>query len=929
MRSRAVAFSEEWKDARYEKGESQPFYDDFFEIFGIKRRQVARYEESVKKLNNRQGFIDLFWPGVLLVEQKSAGRDLDKAAEQAGEYFDALPDEEKPRYQLVCDFQNFHLLDRDERQKTSFTLAELSANLEAFKFMLGEDSAAYEKQKALSIDASRLMGRIHDDLKKSGYKGKKLEIFLTRLTFCLFADNTGIFEKRLFQNLIKRLREGGDMGAWIGKIFETLDTPENDRTSALDEDLAKLPYVNGGLFEEQIKSTDIDSTISENLIYVANFKWNEISPAIFGSLFQSVMDETERREQGAHYTGEDDILKVIDSLFMDDLWRTFKKFKKIKTKASRDRELKVFHDELASMTFFDPACGCGNFLVIAYRELRRLEIEVLELIHTDSSGKLQIKLDARELSKIDVHQFYGLELNDFAVHIARAALWMMDHFMNIELGNKFGQWIPRIPLEKSPTIICADALEMDWAELLSPEKCSFIFGNPPFVGAKTQSEHQRKQVRDIANLGGTGGTLDYVCAWYIKAGQYIQGKTGIGFISTNSITQGQQVAQLWPILFEQCDLEISFAHQSFAWESEAPGQAAVSVIIIGLEKQKNARKDKILYSYESPKSRSNPETVLTISPYLLSTDGTADSHISIKQTSKPLNKLPKMRIGTKPIDGGYYILSEAEKKNLISKEPAIDLYIHPFIGGRELTKGGKRYIIHANSIPTDLLKSMPTVKSIIAQVRKYRLGKIPAKGKDIKTIKPAGGTSLELATTPRKFHITRVPKKPFMVIPRVTTSRRDYIPIAMYNPPDIPNDSTLYIASATPADFALLTSAMHMAWVNAVAGRLGNGYRYSIGVVYNTFPLSDDADLSKLIPFGQAILKARANHPKATLDQLYDPDDMPDDLRKAHLANDRAVDRLYSPKPFADDTARINHLFALYEKQTANQTTQSNRADAV
>ena len=920
MRSRAVAFSEEWKDARYEKGESQPFYDDFFEIFGIKRRQVARYEESVKKLNNRQGFIDLFWPGVLLAEQKSAGRDLDKAAEQAGEYFDALPDEEKPRYQLVCDFQNFHLLDRDERQKTSFTLAELSANLEAFKFMLGEDSAAYEKQKALSIDASRLMGRIHDDLKKSGYKGKKLEIFLTRLTFCLFADNTGIFEKRLFQNLIKRLREGGDMGAWIGKIFETLDTPENDRTSALDEDLAKLPYVNGGLFEEQIKSTDIDSTISENLIYVANFKWNEISPAIFGSLFQSVMDETERREQGAHYTGEDDILKVIDSLFMDDLWRTFKKFKKIKTKASRDRELKVFHDELASMTFFDPACGCGNFLVIAYRELRRLEIEVLELIHTDSSGKLQIKLDARELSKIDVHQFYGLELNDFAVHIARAALWMMDHFMNIELGNKFGQWIPRIPLEKSPTIICADALEMDWEKLLSPEKCSFIFGNPPFVGAKTQSQFQREQVRKIANLGKTGGTLDYVCAWYIKAGQYIQGKTGIGFVSTNSITQGEQVAQLWPILLETCDLEIAFAHQSFSWESEAPGKATVTVIIIGLEKKKDARKDKVLFFYEDTKGKPTAQPAAAISPYLFDTSRSENPNVVVKETSQSLNGLPKMIIGTQPIDDGQLIFSTDERDEFLKNEPKAARFMKPFIGAREFLNSKERYILDLTKASPSVLRKMPTVMKRLQEITKFRE-------------KSKRKLTLEIANQPTQFNITTIPESCFLVIPQINSTHREYVPIGFLSPPTIPSNLVNVVLDASLSDFALLNSAMHMAWLFQVGGRLGNSYRYSMGLVYNTFPLPKSKDILKLERHGQAILDARIiarkKDPKATLADLYDPIVMPAELRKAHEANDRAVDRLYSPKPFADDTARINHLFALYEKQTANQTTQSNRADAV
>ncbi len=911
IKLRADAFSEDWKDAAYEKGETQSFYNDFFEIFGKKRREVSRFEEHVKKLNNRHGFIDLFWPGVLIVEQKSAGKDLDKAAEQAGEYYDALPDKQKPRYQLVCDFQNFHLLDRDERKKISFTLAELPEKLDYFRFMLGEDSVSYQEQKELSIDASRLMGRIHDALLKSGYKGKKLEIFLTRLTFCLFADNTGIFENRLFQTLIKRTREGVDMGLWIGQIFETLDTHKNDRQDTLDADMKKLPYVNGGLFEEKIGSTSLDITIRENLIYVAGFKWNEISPAIFGSMFQSVMDEKERREQGAHYTGEHDILKLINSLFMDDLWREFEQIKKRPANDGRKKILENFQNKLASMTFFDPACGCGNFLVIAYRELRWLEIEVLLLLHPKGADGKQQTLDASDFSKIDVHQFYGLEINDFAVHIARSALWMMDHFMNIELGKKFGQWIPRIPLEKSPTIVCADALDTDWADLLSPNQCSFIFGNPPFSGQSYQSKNQREQMRVLTKPEGKNATpLDYVGAWFLKSAAYVRQadhNIPFAFVATNSITQGEQVALLWQPLLHEHNLDIIFAHQAFAWESEAPGKASVHVVIVGLEKQEHARANKMLFSYEELKGDPIGKSVLAISPYLFDASrfgNLANPNLIINDSREPITQRAIMKRGIQPTDGGHYIFRGDEIANFLKKEPKAKKFMRPFIGGTELVNNKKREILYLKSAKPNELKEMPLVLKKIQTVMEERKA----------SRKPA---TQKMALYPALLEGSTIPTKPFLAIPQVNSTNRTYVPIGFLSPPTIPSNLVNVVSGASLFDFALLNSAMHMAWLRQVGGRLGNSYRYSIGLVYNTFPLPLEKDLSKLERHGQAILDARAENPKATLADLYDPTTMPPNLTRAHEANDRAVDRLYSAQPFADDTARINHLFVLYEKQTS------------
>lgn len=912
IKALAGDFSERWKDAHYEKGETQSFYNDFFNVFGIRRRDVARYEEWVEKLDNHHGFIDLFWPGVLIVEQKSAGKDLDKATEQAGEYYDSLPYKKRPRYQLVCDFQNFRLLDRDQRKEIRFTLAELADHIESFNFMLGEDSISYEEQKDLSIDASRLMGRIHNDLVSSGYKGKQLEIFLTRLTFCLFADNTGIFDKGLFQNLIKRTRDTQtDMGSWIGTIFQILDTPPDKRQTTLDNDMAKLPYVNGGLFEERIDSTALDIKIRENLIYVANFKWNEISPAIFGSMFQSVMDEKERREQGAHYTGEHDILKVINSLFMDDLWREFEKIKKRTTAKETKKLLIDFQNKLAGMTFLDPACGCGNFLVIAYRELRWLEIEVLLLLHPKGSAGEQAKLDARALSKIDVHQFFGIELNDFAVHIARSALWMMDHFMNIELGKRFGQWIPRIPLERSPTIICADALDIDWADLLVPKDCSFIFGNPPFSGQSYQTPKQRKQMRVLTNPNGKTATpLDYVGAWFLKAAAYARAtkkNLPFAFVATNSITQGEQVALLWKPLLDEYKLDIVFAHQAFDWESEAPGKATVCVVIVGLEKQEHARDNRMLFSYEDLKGDPIGQSVVAISPYLFDASmfgNLANPNLIIRDAAKPISPRPIMKFGIKPTDGGHYIFCEANIDAFLKKEPSAKKFMRPFIGAKELINNQKRAILYLEHAKPDELKKMPHVQKLIKEVIKFRKA-----SKKVATQK--------LALYPTLFESRIIPTEPFLAVPEINSTNREYIPIDFLSPPVIPSNLVNVVSGATLADFALMNSAMHKAWLFQVGGRLGNSYRYSIGLVYNTFPLPEGKDLSKLASLGKAILSARKKHPESTLADLYDPSTMPPNLRKAHQKNDKAVDNLYSAKGFTNDAARIKHLFALYEKQTA------------
>ena len=897
VRARAAMFAEEWRQAAYEKGETQSFYNEFFEIFGVQRRTVARYEEHVKKLGHRSGFIDLLWPGVLLVEQKSAGRDLERAYEQAGEYFDVLAEDEKPRYILVSDFQTFELHDLDERSTVAFALGELPSHVESFGFILGVQQRTFRDQDPANIAAAELVGRLHDALETARYRGENLERFLVRIVFCLFADDTGIFEPRdIFLDFIesRTADDGSDLGPWLTQLFEVLDTEEEDRASTLDEDLARFPYVNGDLFNGPLRIPSFDAAMRKALLNACRFDWSNISPAIFGALFQSVMDPAERRAQGAHYTTEKNILKVIEPLFMDSLRVEFQRLKGRKHRGRRTALVR-FQDKLSKLRFFDPACGCGNFLIIAYRELRTLEIEVIREV-----GEL-------ELSRVDVDQFYGIELGEFPVRIAETAMWMMDHIMNNRLSLALGRTYVRIPLQKSPHIVHGDALETEWAEVLPPGACSFVFGNPPFVGAKYQSPEQRRQVREIAALGKSGGTLDYVTAWFIKAGDYVKEspEVRIGFVATNSISQGEQVAQLWPILFNRCGLEIAFAHRTFAWGSDARGKAHVHVIILGLDRRENAQGDKRLFSYADMNGEAQESRHGALSPYLFDAGGLSDHHLTVSEESRPINSMRQLIIGSKPIDGGHYIFNAEERESLLEAEPEAEGFLRPFIGAREYLQGGTRWILALHNAAPSTLKQLPEVRNRIATVRAYRLSS-------------KSQPTRKLADTPTLYHVNVVPEAPFLVVPEVSSERREYVPIGWLEPPTIPSNKLRVLTDATMAEFGLLTSAMHMAWMRAVTGRLESRYMYSVGVVYNTFPMPPAAaDWASLEPAAEAVLAARRAYAEATLAELYDPDLMPPRLRKAHRILDRAVDRLYRRRRFASERERVEHLFMLYEKMRA------------
>ena len=903
---RAKAFSEEWSDAHYEKGETQSFYNDFFEIFGIKRRQVADYERRVKLLGNKQGFIDLFWPKTLLIEQKSATLDLKKAETQALDYLVGIHPTEQPRFILTCDFQTWILRDRDAPgEPLTFKLADLHKHVTAFDFMLGR-RVSFETQEAVTIKAAELMGRIHDALEENGYTGHNLERFLVRLLFCMFADDTGIFQpKDIFLQLIEHdtLPDGSNVGRVINELFEVLDTPdgtngtENLRQSNLSGELAQFPYVNGRLFRENLRTPIFDAKMREDLLDACRHDWSQVSPAIFGSLFQSVMDAKERRAKGAHYTSEENILKVIGPLFLDDLREELEGLKARKTQ--KEKVLLEFQARLSRMRFLDPACGCGNFLVIAYREVRRLELECLQELYGDQ------RIDAELMTRVTVDQFYGIEYEEFPAMIAEVAMWMADHIANNEINEAFRLNYARIPLTGGATILHGDALEVDWNEVLPATKCSFVMGNPPFVGAKFQTKEQREQVRRIADLGGSGGTLDYVAAWFLKAGNYLQAnkRIRIAFVSTNSITQGEQVAQLWPVLFDRYGLEIAFAHRTFTWFSEARGKAHVHVVIVGLTHRDFEPKEKRLFSYPDIKGDPVESRHGALTAYLFDAKGAADRHLVVKEVGKPINGLDKLITGSKPLEDGNLVLDASERAELLQENPELADFIRPYQGAAEFINGYTRWVLATPLMSPNLIRRSQLVRDRLEATREWRASR-------------TSKTSLDLADRPTEWHLTVIPEKPFLAVPNTSSERRDYAPIGWISPPTIPNQKLRILQNASLEIFGYITSRMHMAWLGHIGGRMKSDYSYSSGLVYNTFPWPEasPSQRDKIEQLAQAVLDAREAHPTSSLADLYDPDTMPANLRKAHAALDTAVDRLYRRAPFESDRDRVEHLFGLYEK---------------
>lgn len=921
IKNKALAFSKRWEDATREDSDAKPFWIDFFEIFGISDKRVASFEHAVKKLPGAKartdGFVDLFWPGMLLVEHKSRGKDLDKALDQAMGYLPGIAERDLPQVIVVCDFGHFrvrHLASGDTRE---FALKDLHKHVRLFGFIAGYKTQEIKAQDPVNIRAAERMGKLHDALKASGYEGHALEVLLVRLLFCLFADDTGIFQpaQAMRQFVEERTSEdGSDLGPRLAQLFQVLNTPEDKRSRTLDEQLAAFPYVNGKLFEEQLPMADFSRAMREAFLDACALDWSAISPAIFGSLFQSIMDEKARRNLGAHYTSEENILKLIKPLFLDDLWAEFQKVRNNKNR------LFEFHKKLRLLTFFDPACGCGNFLVISYRELRLLELEVLRSSYRDG----QQTLDVHQLISLNVDQFHGIEIEEFPAQIAQVALWLVDHQMNLRVSEEFGLYFARIPLKSTPHVVHGNALQLDWNDVLPAERCSYVLGNPPFVGAKFMDDAQREDARSVFTGIDNAGLLDFVAAWYVKATQYLQPvpRTGVepglprcAFVSTNSVTQGEQVGVLWGWMLAQ-GVQIHFAHRTFCWSNEARGKAAVHCVIIGFGL--DDRPGKTIYEYEDIKGEPLAVPAKNINPYLVDA-----SDVVLPRRSKPINAVPEIGIGNKPIDDGNYLFTTDERDAFIAKEPGAAKWFRRWLGSDEFLNGYERWCLWLGECPPAELRGMPEAMKRVQAVKAFRLAsKSPPTQK--------------LANTPVRFHVHNMPDSTYLVFPRHSSESRQFVPIGFVPKEVLTGDACLMTSEASVLHFGVLSSTMHNAWIRYTCGRIKSDFRLSASIVYNNFPWPDlPADAASgtsthkartaIESAAQGVLDARAQFQQgdqpASLADLYDPLTMPPALLKAHQKLDAAVDAAYvlcgGKKTWKNDAERVAFLFELYQRLTS------------
>ncbi|PDS26855.1 class I SAM-dependent DNA methyltransferase [Flavobacterium branchiophilum] len=944
IKERAVKFSKEWKNTTNEEADAKPFLDAFFEVFGIPRKKIGTFEHRVKKLSEADGYIDMLWKGMILVEMKSRGKNLDKAFEQALDYTHGLKFHELPKYILVSDFENFRLYDVEEQTTHTFLLKDLVLNVRYFNQMIGYQKQILKEQDPANVKAAELMGKLHDRLEEIGYVGHPLEVYLVRILFCLFAEDTTIFLKQQFQYYIEQRtsEDGSDLASKIQELFQVLNTPKDMRFKNLDEDLNHFPYINGKLFEEVLPVASFDSKMRLALLECCYMDWSQISPAIFGSMFQSVMNPKERRSLGAHYTSESNILKLIKPLFLDELYEEFEK-------CSHDpARLTTFHNKLVSLKFLDPACGCGNFLIITYREIRLLELKVILSLQKLNLRVYQMEfIDISMFFRVNVDQFYGIEYEEFPARIAEVALWLMDHQMNMNAGAETGKRMLRIPLKKSAKIVHGDAMELDWSQVISDNnityidakdaeiivnsrvnepsptygtvkirvesykivdefseikpdsKFDYIIGNPPFIGSNVMTQFQRNQIVKVFNNIQGSGVLDYVAGWYLKAAKYIQNTNSkSGFVSTNSVVQGEQAALIWNQMFNTYGVHIHFAHRTFKWNNEAKGNAAVNCVIVGFANFES--KNKSIFEYDDIKGEAEELKVKNINQYLIDAKTTF-----IMKRTKPLCNVPPI------LKGNYYakseglIVEESDLEFLLENEPGAKQFIKKLIGADEFINNKKRYCLWMVDFNPNDIKKMPLIADRINRVKKDRLA---SKDKSMQ----------KLAVKPYLFRETNNPDK-CLVIPVVSSEKRDYIPMGFIDKDTISTNGNLIMPEANLYHFGVLMSKMHMAWVNVTCGRLKSDYRYSKDIVYNNFPWPEeitDKQRLKIEQKAQQVLDARNFYPNNSLADLYQTY-MPPKLVDAHYALNKAVDAAYSKQAFTTDAKRMEFLFELYEKYTA------------
>jgi len=910
----AAAFAERWKGRGYEKGDSQVFWTELLtEVFGIENPSTfIRYEEQVKV--DKTNFIDGHIPSTrVLIEQKSIDKDLRKGIvqsdgsllnpfQQAKRYVANMPLSEHPKWIVTCNFAEFLVYDMElpNGEPEQILLANLGKEYYRLQFLVDAKNEHLSKEMQVSMDAGKIVGRIYDALLKqyddnSPEALRWLNILCVRIVFCLYAEDAEIFKHDQFHDFLVTY-EAKDLRRALRDLFEVLNTPQKKRSKYLQAELAAFPYTNGGLFEEEIEIPQFTEELKETLLQNASldFDWSEISPTIFGAVFESTLNPETRRSGGMHYTSIENIHKVIDPLFLNDLRSELDTILEEKVERQRIKKLDSYQDKLASLTFLDPACGSGNFLTETYLSLRRLENEVIrERYH----GQTMMGAFINPI-KVSIQQFYGIEINDFAVTVATTALWISEAQMLAETERIIQQEMDFLPLKSYTNIHEGNALRIEWESVVPKDHLNYIIGNPPFVGYSLQSKEQKEDILSVfIDIDGkpfkTAGKIDYVAGWYYKAAEMMQ-HTNIrtALVSTNSITQGEQVAAIWKPLKYLFGIHIDFAHRTFRWDSEASLKAHVHCVIVGFS---NVNVPKVIYDNNKQKKADN------INAYLIDA-----LDVFLESKSKPISNVPQMSSGGKPVEGGFLILSPDEKNALLAQEPHMDKYIRPFTSGDDFINNKNRFCIWlVGASPTDLKRAPETITRI-EKVKEFRLA----------SVKEA---TRRCAETPTLFMEIKEPKSDYLLIPATSSEQRRYIPIGYVDKSVIPNNAVQFVPDASLYHFGVLTSNVHMAWMRVVCGRLEMRYRYSANIVYNNFPWPNPTDeqKAKIEQTAQAILDARALYPDSSLADLYDELTMPVELRKAHQENDRAVMAAYGfPIKTMTESQCVAELFKLYQELT-------------
>ena len=923
QKAAAKQFVKDWTGRGYEKGDSQPFWLTMLrQVYGIENpAQFISFEDQI--MLDHTSFIDGHIPSThVLIEQKGIGKDLKKPIkqsdgslltpfQQAKRYAAELPYSQRPRWIVTCNFQEFHVYDmeRPTGDPEVILLKDLGEEYYRLQFLVEQGNAHIQKEMEISLQAGELVGKLYDALLKqynspaSEEELKSLNMLCVRLVFCLYAEDAGIFGgHNMFHNFLKKKAEKdiGSVRKALKELFLVLDQKPEDRDPyEMDEDLAAFPYVNGGLFaNEKIIIPRFTQEIVDLLLSKAseNFNWSSISPTIFGAVFESTLNPETRRSGGMHYTSIENIHKVIDPLFFDDLSAELEAISGIAVKKTRDKKLLEFQKKLASLTFLDPACGSGNFLTETYLSLRRLENKAIALQQEEQ----QVLGDFINPIQVSIGQFYGIEINDFAVTVAKTALWIAESQMMNETEEIVRMHLEFLPLTSYANIVEGNALRVDWESVVPKDKLNYIMGNPPFVGYSLQSKSQKEDMLSIyvdekGKPYKTAGKIDYVAGWYFKAAQLmVNSKIRTAFVSTNSITQGEQVAGVWKPLYDRFGIHIDFAHRTFRWDSEASLKAHVHCVIVGYSIAPNTAPKRLFTS-------DRVQTASNINAYLL--DG---PDVFVDSRNKAICDVPLMMYGNKPTDGGYLFLTPEEKDELIAKEPASAAFIRQIYGATEYINNQKRYCIWLLNANPAQLRKCHQIMERVANVKAFRLSSTKA-------------ATRKSAETPTLFQEIRHPNSEYIIIPCHSSENRRYVPFGFVTPDIIVNNAVLIIPNASIYHFGIMTSNVHMAWMRAVCGRIKSDYRYSKDVVYNNFPWPSTTDVqkAKIEQTAQAILDARALYPDCSLADLYDEVTMPPELRKAHQQNDKAVMQAYGFwGKLNTETECVAELMKMYQELT-------------